>query len=117
MIPSVRCPHVVLLVLTMLAAGVQAQADSQPAPTVVTVGEMCGGCVKTITKQFNGFKGVAEVTCDIPSKTVTFRPAGGQKLSPLVIWTEMDEICKTPLKLSGPSGTFTSKPTRESIVE
>lgn len=86
------------------------QASEPPAPTVVTVGEMCGGCVKKITARFADSKGIASVQCDIESKTATFFPAVGYRLSPRGLWVSMEEIGKTPVRLEGPSGVFTSKP-------
>lgn len=85
-------------------------AESSTANTVITVGEMCGGCVKKITEHFDGAAGIVEVRCDIKSKSVTIVPTAGTTLSPLNLWESMDSIGKTPTKLVGPSGTYTSKP-------
>ncbi len=78
--------------------------------TVITVEEMCGGCVTKITKHFAGVKDISDLKCDIKTKTATFTPRKDTELSPLKLWEEMDGIGKTPKKLVGPSGTFTSKP-------
>jgi len=78
--------------------------------TVITVGEMCGGCVKQITARLNTFPGIAKVECNIKSKSVTITPKPDVSLSPKSLWEVLDEIGKTPVKLSGPGGTFTSKP-------
>ena len=40
-----------------------AAADKEKTNTVMTVGEMCGGCVKKITKRFDGVEGIAEIDC------------------------------------------------------
>ena len=78
--------------------------------TVITVEEMCGGCVTKITKHFAGVKDISDLKCDIKTKTVTFTPRKETELSSLKLWEEMDSIGKPPKKLVGPSGTFTSKP-------
>ena len=80
--------------------------------TSIEVTEMCGGCVKNITKRFESVNDVDHVTCNIKTKTVTVFPKTGVTLSPKALWETMEEIGKTPVKLSGPSGTFTSKPSK-----
>ena len=86
--------------------------ETEPVNTVMTVGEMCGGCVKKITKRFEGIGGIAKVECDIATKKVTVIPTTGVSLSPLRVWEIMEEIGKTPQKMVCPSGTFTTKPTQ-----
>lgn len=99
-----------LLLLVATTATQSVEAAETPAATVITVGEMCGGCVKKINGKFENAKGIASVRCDIPTKSVTVTPASGYRLSPRGLWVMMDEIGKTPTKLVGPSGTFTKKP-------
>ena len=84
--------------------------DKQTVATTVTVGEMCGGCVKQITAHFEKIKEVAELKCDIKTKTVMLFPAKNVRFSPKKIWETMESIGKKPKKLVGPDGTFTSKP-------
>ena len=95
-----------LLSLAMMAASQAAESTV----TTITVGEMCGGCVKVITAKLQPMPDVAKVQCDVKTKRVYVLPAQGRVLSPRVLWEAMDEIGKTPTKLAGPSGTFTSKP-------
>jgi copper chaperone CopZ len=98
-----------LLLLVVTATNPVEAADTTTA-TVITVGEMCGGCVKKINAKFENVNGIGSVSCDIPTKTVTLTPASGYRLKPRVLWEMMDEIGKTPTKLVGPNGTFTEKP-------
>ena len=79
-------------------------------PTVVTVKEMCGGCVKQINKRLDGFPGIATVACDLKTKSVTVTPKANAAVSARALWDAMDEIGKTPVKMVTPQGTFTSKP-------
>ena len=106
---TIACIALLVLALTTAEAG---EAAETPAATVISVGEMCGGCVKKINAKFEGVEGIGSVRCDIASKTVTLMPASGYRLSPRGLWVMMDEIGKTPRKLVGPSGTFTEKPTK-----
>lgn len=106
-----RCFVAVALLLAVFTITTSAaEAADPPKPTIITVGEMCGGCVKQIKKRFDNVKGIASVQCDVESKTVTMLPAKGYRLNPRNIWAGMEEIGKTPVKLVGPSGTYTSKP-------
>lgn len=106
---TMRAPWIATLMLAGLLT-TAASAQDSPAVTVVTVDEMCGGCVKQITKHFTGAEGIASVQCDIPSKTVTFTPAEGYNISPRGVWVSLEKIGKVPVKLVGPKGTFTTKP-------
>jgi copper chaperone CopZ len=98
------------LAVLLCSGAVALEAGEKSAATVMTVKEMCGGCVKKITKHLQPMEGIASIQCDIKTKTVKVTPKSGHTLSPKVLWTAMDDIGKTPTKLVGPSGTFTSKP-------
>ena len=101
---------VVLMVASVLTASVASSAEREKTNTVMTVGEMCGGCVKKITKRFDGVEGIAKVECSIEKQSVTLIPEDRVRLSPKGIWEIMESIGKTPKKMVTPGGTFTSKP-------
>ena len=99
-----------LLMALPVVASAAVQADATKKNTVMTVGEMCGGCVKKITKRFDGVKGIAGVKCSIEHNTVTVVPEDNIRLSPRGVWAIMEGIGKTPKKMICPLGTYTSKP-------
>lgn len=105
-----RISAVLTLALLFGLANAATVKAAESTVTTITVGEMCGGCVKAITAKLQPMSGVAKVQCDVKTKRVYILPVQGQVLSPRVLWEAMDEIGKTPTKLAGPSGTFTSKP-------
>ncbi|QDT17171.1 heavy-metal-associated domain-containing protein [Alienimonas californiensis] len=112
-LPTLRalCGVFLLTAATTASAAPESPATTAaPAATVITVGEMCGGCVKRIEATLNPVDGIAKVRCDIQKKTVTVWPDPQVKLSPKWLWEAMESIGKTPEKLVGPSGTFTEKP-------
>jgi hypothetical protein len=77
--------------MVVIASGLNVLAAQQPqSQTVVTVGEMCGGCVKKINTRLEGFPGIGAVQCDIRTKTVTITPTPNSALSPrqLCEWPE-----------------------------
>ena len=103
----------VLLVVAAMVAGFAAgkmNAADASKTTVMTVGEMCSGCVKKITARLEKMPDVAKIECDIAKKTVTVTPAAGKDVTALALWDAMAEIGKTPRKMTGPSGTFTERP-------
>lgn len=101
--------HVAFSCLALVIAANAIAADT-PVTTVMTVGGMCGGCVKAITSKLETVDGVEKVSCDIKLKTVTFTHTAGKTLSARTLWGAMEEIGRTPKKLVGPEGTYESKP-------
>ena len=99
-----------LLAVSIFASSPAQAADAAKSKVVMTVGEMCGGCVKKITKRFEGVEGVAKVQCNIEKQSVTLIPEQHVRLSPKGVWEIMESIGKTPTKMVTSDGTFTSKP-------
>ncbi|AMV20195.1 heavy-metal-associated domain-containing protein [Planctomyces sp. SH-PL14] len=98
------------IVLTCLVSSSVPTWAGASKTTVVTVAEMCGGCVKKINQRLDGFPGIATVSCDIKTKTVTITPQANATVSSRALWEAMDEIGKTPTKMVSPQGVFTAKP-------
>ncbi|QDT10160.1 cation transporter [Planctomycetes bacterium K23_9] len=101
---------VALLAVAVWFPSVASAAGTEKTNTLMTVGEMCGGCVKKINARFDGVTGIAKVQCSIEKKSVTLIPTKGVRLSPRGGWEIMESIGKTPKKMVTPVGTFTSKP-------
>ncbi|MDZ4686214.1 MAG: heavy-metal-associated domain-containing protein [Planctomycetaceae bacterium] len=99
-----------LVLLGAISVTIAAEPAAKSKDTVMAVGEMCGGCVTKITAKLKPMPDVGHIVCDIPKKTVTVTPAAGKSLSPKTLWEAMESIGKTPKSLTGPSGTFNSKP-------
>ena len=100
----------ILLAVSIFVSSPAQAADPAKSQIVMTVGEMCGGCVKKINKRFEGIQGIAKVQCSIEKKSVTVIPEQDVRLSPKGVWELMEGIGKTPSKMVTPNGTFTSKP-------
>ncbi len=99
-----------LMTASVVTGSFASAAEREKTSTVMTVGEMCGGCVKKITKRFDGLEGIAKVQCSVEKQSVTLVPTPNVRLSPKAIWEIMESIGKTPKKMVSPDGTFTSKP-------
>jgi copper chaperone CopZ len=78
--------------------------------TVITVSELCSGCVRNIKKRLKELPEVSYVNCNTATKTVTVVPKSGKSLSPRVLWEAMQGVGNPPKKLVDPTGTYTSKP-------
>ncbi|WP_390895573.1 cation transporter [Stieleria tagensis] len=99
-----------MLAITCFDSSSAQAAEVEKSNIVMSVGEMCGGCVKKINKRFEGVKGIAKVQCSIEKRSVTLVPQQDVRLSPKGVWEIMESIGKTPMKMVTPYGTFTSKP-------
>ena len=79
--------------------------------TVITLKVLaCEGCAKKVAAKLAEVPGVGDIKTDVKSKTATVTPKGNSKLSPLQLWEAIEKAGKEPVKLVGPSGTFTTKP-------
>ena len=103
-------PIFAALLFALMPPSTSHAEEKRVVATTVTVGEMCGGCVKRITAHFDKVKEVAKIKCDTKTKTVMLYPAKDVRFSPRKLWETMESIGKKPKKLVGPDGTFTSKP-------
>lgn len=99
-------PHMTFTAVMLVAVLAVAASPN----TKIVCGEMCGGCAKKITAKLQTLPDVASVQCDRQTKTVTIVPKQGMQISPLTLWSTMESIGKTPVSLSGPGGTFTTRP-------
>jgi hypothetical protein len=106
-------PIFAALLVALLSPPQSHAEEKKIVTTTVTVGEMCGGCVKQITAHFDKIKEVTKIKCDIESRSVMLFPAKDVRLSPIKVWETMESIGKKPSKLVGPDGTFTSKPKKK----
>ena len=102
--------HVAGLIVVMLLAS-QPLMAAETAATTLTLQEMhCDGCGKKVGAKLAEIKGVAKVEYDVEQKIVVVTPKANVVLSPRALWQAVEKAGQTPVKLEGPSGTFTEKP-------
>ncbi|MCM2370730.1 heavy-metal-associated domain-containing protein [Aporhodopirellula aestuarii] len=70
----------------------------------------CESCAKKVAAKLSEVSGVGGVKTDVKSKTAIVVPKSSATLSPLQLWEAIEKAGKEPVKLEGPSGTYTSKP-------
>jgi copper chaperone CopZ len=101
----------VALVVALLAGAWQAAEASDPKPTTITIPEMdCPSCAKKIADKVAKVDGVAKAEADVKTKTIKVTPKVGVVPSPKGLWEAVEKSDKTPTRLEGPSGVFTTKP-------
>ena len=84
---------------------------SDPASTTISVPDMhCAGCAKKLTAELTKVVGVSKVETDVEAKTIKVTPKGKNGVSPKSLWEAVETAGKTPNKLEGPDGSFSSKP-------
>lgn len=84
---------------------------ADPAPTTISIPDLhCASCAKKVTTRLTTLAGVEKAEADVKAKTITVTPKVGALLSPKAVWEAVELAEQVPTKLSGPSGTFTSKP-------
>ena len=102
------CTALVAAVLLSLVSNLSAAG---PAWTSIAVKEMCcGGCAQKIAARLYAVRGVTEVRVDMDKKTLFIAPQQNAVLSPRAMWEAVEKAKDVPLRLAGPSGTFTEKP-------
>jgi hypothetical protein len=104
-----RLPAMLAVACVFALAADDARAASRK-DTVITVSELCSGCVRNIKVRLRKLPEVAAVYCNTATRTVTVSPKAGKSLSPRVLWEAMQGVGNPPKKLVGPTGTYTSKP-------
>jgi copper chaperone CopZ len=99
-----------LAVVALLATAITAQAAA-PAVTRITVEELhCAGCARQVATKLQKIPGVAKVEMNLKAKMMFVTPRPQVVLSPRALWEAVEKAEEKPVKLEGPTGTFTAKP-------
>ena len=103
-----------VLAAVVVAFGIVTAAEAQrPNPTTaVTTKKMCPNCAKKIASKLYAVPGVIEVRANVKKDVAFVTPQRSKTLSPKALWTAVEQAGHVVVKLSGPSGVFTTKPTR-----
>lgn len=100
----------IAIAAAVLIVANQASA-AEPAWSSIQVKEMhCAGCAKKIAARLYAVRGVKEVRVDMDKKTLFVAPQQNATLSPRAMWEAVEKAKDFPIRLAGPSGTFTEKP-------
>lgn len=90
--------------------GATAWATESKTETVITTNKVCETCAKKIVDKLRLTKGVADARAEVASKIFVVTPVAGRELSPRALWEAVELSGETPIRLTGPAGTFVTKP-------
>lgn len=99
-----------LSVIGCVALATWASAASPQMATSVTVKRLCPTCSKKIVQKLKQMPQVSQVSVDVEHRMFVVQPTPETALSPRQIWETVERGGEQPVKLEGPSGTFTEKP-------
>lgn len=89
-----------------------AHAASPRDATVVTVKKLCPTCGKKIVQKLEQLPQVSAAAIDVDQRIVQVSPKPGHVVSPRLIWEIVEKGGEQPIRLEGPAGIFTAKPTK-----
>ena len=83
----------------------------RPTKTLITVKTLhCKGCAQKVAGQLYTVSGVKEVRVSMEKKQFMIAPQTSKLPSPRALWQAIEKADVHPVRLVGPSGTFTKKP-------
>ena len=103
----------VLGIATAVPSTAVAKAKKSPRKdqTTIYVTDLhCKKCVKKIARKLYAVPKVVKIQTNLKKDFVVVTPERGEQLAPGVLWDAAVEAGFKPVKLIGPSGTFTKHP-------
>lgn len=84
---------------------------AQPDLTWIFVDDMhCANCAKRIARKLYTVSGVVNVQASVSKNFAVVTPQEGKTLSPRALWSAVESAKFKPVKLQGPDGVYTAKP-------
>lgn len=98
--------------LFALSSFIAPQVDAaQPDLTWIFVEDMhCANCAKKIARKLYTVSGVVNVQANVSKNFAVVTPQAGKTLSPRALWNAVESAKFEPVKLQGPDGVYTAKP-------
>jgi copper chaperone CopZ len=105
-----RRQFVVATLVSAAAASRQPLLAASPG-TVIEVHNMhCNDCARKIASKLYGVPGVVAVRTNVKANLAIITPQQQRRPSPKAMWEAVEKAGFKPIKLVGPQGEFTSKP-------
>jgi Cu+-exporting ATPase len=108
----IAAPLIVALAawFTAMIAARPAQAADPKVTTIVVKDMHCSNCASKIARKLYTVPGVVKVTTNVKANTAVVTPQATKAPSPRAMWDAVEQAGFAPVRMQGPSGTFTSKP-------
>ena len=90
----------------------QVEAARTSATTVYVKNMHCETCAKKIAGKLYTVAGVVKVRTNYKKNIAVITPQRSKNPSPKALWEAVEAAKFVPVKIAGPSGTFTKKPRR-----
>jgi len=111
MLKSLIAAAALPLLSLLLTPGVVPASEPTTVETTITIeGMHCQGCAKKVASRLKAVAGVQEVRIDAESGLAVVVPLADATVSPRALWEAVQKSRYSPVRLEGPSGTFTRKP-------
>jgi copper chaperone CopZ len=95
----------------VLVAGAQATAAESQHTWIYVKDMHCSNCAKKIARKLYTLPGVVKVQTHLKQHFAVITPQAGKFVSPRAVWEAIEQIKFEPVKLQGPAGVYTKKPT------
>ena len=106
----IACASLPLLSLLLAGSVVPASEPAKVETTITIEGMHCQGCAKKVASRLKAVAGVEDVRIDVESGLAVAVPFHDETVSPRALWEAVQKSRYSPVRLEGPSGTFTKKP-------
>lgn len=97
---------------TVVVTQSSVQAERRTFTAIYVKDMHCSTCAKKIASKLYAVSGVLEVRANVEKDVAFVTPQRSKSLSPKALWTAVEQAGHVVVKLSGPAGVFTTKPTR-----
>lgn len=100
----------VLLFAALSFSALNVEAEDTPYTWIFVEDMHCSNCAKKIARKLYNVSGVVKVQANVPKDYAVVTPQEGAQLSPRALWEAVEQAKFKPVKLQGPNGIFTKKP-------
>ncbi len=99
-----------LLCIALSFSAFAVEAVETPYTWIFVEDMHCSNCAKKIARKLYNVSGVVKVQANVAKDYAVVTPQEGAQLSPRALWEAVEQAKFKPVKLQGPAGVFTKKP-------
>lgn len=108
MLNLAKCTKAIVVLISMCST--VAALGAAPQATTISCNRLCPTCGQKIATTLRAMPGVVDAQVQVEAKALVIIAQPQVVLSPRALWETVERGGEQPLRLSGPSGTFTEKP-------